>query len=238
MGMATTAAQRYIRDALRALADLGWTPPPETEAPGAAREDLPEAAQSAQGSSRRVGAVGHDTAEGHRARTAATTSTGCSGPRRTSHDALRTPGRLRRRRADGAAVPDAAPRARPRLHRHRPEAAPRDPGVDRRRVPGEPHASRSFIQVAADQTPVGGRVSYRPEPAVTGDPTVRMGDYIPKIAATRDPYLNTQLSALDMLKAATTGALERAFVEHLDCLTLSPGCVAAWRAGGAAVAHA
>ena len=85
-----------------------------------------------------------------------------------------------------------------------------------------------FIHVAE-----GGQQSrwaklYRPEPAVTNDPALRMGDYIPTALLTRDPYLNTQLTALDTLKGATTGALERALVEHLDCLTYR---MDAWRLG-------
>jgi len=60
---------------------------------------------------------------------------------------------------------------------------------------------------------------YRAEPAVTGDPALLLGDYIPTVFETRHPYLASQLSALDVLKTATSGALERAFVEHLDCLT-------------------
>ena len=69
---------------------------------------------------------------------------------------------------------------------------------------------------------------YRAEPAVTGDAALRMGDFIPTTLITRNPYLNTQLSALDTLKTATTGALERALVEHLDCLTYR---MDAWRLG-------
>ena len=67
---------------------------------------------------------------------------------------------------------------------------------------------------------------YRAEPAVTGDPALRMGDFIPTTLITRNPYLNTQLSALDTLRKATTGALERALVEHVDCLTYR---MDAWR---------
>ncbi len=69
---------------------------------------------------------------------------------------------------------------------------------------------------------------YRPEPAVTQNATQRMGDFIPTVLATRGLYLDTQLAALDTLKTATTGALERAFVEHLDCLTYR---LDAWRLG-------
>lgn len=60
---------------------------------------------------------------------------------------------------------------------------------------------------------------YRAEPAVTGDPALHLGDYIPRALKTHGPYLSRQISALDMLKTVTGGALERAFVEHLDCLT-------------------
>src|SRR5690606_6262795 len=46
--------------------------------------------------------------------------------------------------------------------------------------------------------------------------------------AARRPYLQTQLEALDVLAPATTAALERAFVEHIDCLSYR---LDAWRLG-------
>lgn len=69
---------------------------------------------------------------------------------------------------------------------------------------------------------------YRAEPAVTGDRAQRLGDFIPSILTLRNPYLNQQLDALDSLKDASTGALERALVEHIDCLSYR---LDAWRMG-------
>ena len=69
---------------------------------------------------------------------------------------------------------------------------------------------------------------YRAEPQITGDATMRLGDFIPTVLEAREPYLDAQLSALDVLKTATSGSLERAFVEHLDCLTYR---LDAWRLG-------
>ena len=90
-----------------------------------------------------------------------------------------------------------------------------------------------FIQVAESSAQRSRWQSlYRPEPAVTQSATQRMGDFIPTALATNSLYLNTQLAALDTLKSATTGALERAFVEHLDCLTYR---LDAWRLGLQAV---
>jgi hypothetical protein len=85
-----------------------------------------------------------------------------------------------------------------------------------------------FIHVANDDHRSRWENLYRAEPAVTNDPALRMGDYIPTVLLTRRPYLNDQLSALDVLKTATAGALERALVEHLDCLTYR---LDAWRMG-------
>lgn len=89
-----------------------------------------------------------------------------------------------------------------------------------------------FIQVSEQ----GGRSRweslYQAAPAVTSDTSLRLGDYISRTLLTRASYLTTQVSALDVLKAATSGALERALVEHLDCLTYR---LDAWRMGIQAV---
>ena len=90
----------------------------------------------------------------------------------------------------------------------------------------------SFIHVADGDHKSRWHNLYRAEPVVTNDPVLRMGEYIPTVLTTRDPYLNEQLDALDSLKVATTSALERAFVEHLDCLSYR---MDAWRLGLQAV---
>ncbi|WP_433042988.1 hypothetical protein [Dactylosporangium sp. CS-033363] len=93
-----------------------------------------------------------------------------------------------------------------------------------------------YIQVAGSADAAGGtsrwRSLYRPERQVTGDPDLRLGDYIPRILQTRQPYLHRQLEALDELAAASSGALERALAEHLDCLTYR---LDAWQLGLQAV---
>jgi hypothetical protein len=85
-----------------------------------------------------------------------------------------------------------------------------------------------FIHIAAfaADTPSRWAALYRTETAITGSPTMRVGDFIPTIIETMSPYLRTQLQALDVLKTATTAALERAFVEHIDCCSYR---LDAWR---------
>lgn len=69
---------------------------------------------------------------------------------------------------------------------------------------------------------------YSAEPAITGHTTMRLGDFIPTILAARRPYLQTQIEALEILDRASSGGLERAFVEHIDCLSYR---LDAWRMG-------
>ncbi|MDJ0628353.1 MAG: hypothetical protein QNJ44_08855 [Rhodobacter sp.] len=73
---------------------------------------------------------------------------------------------------------------------------------------------------------------YRADRAVTGDDTLELGEFIPKILKTRKPYLATQIAALDRLKNVPTVRLERTFVEHIDCLSYR---LDAWRSGVHAV---
>jgi hypothetical protein len=73
---------------------------------------------------------------------------------------------------------------------------------------------------------------YRPDSAITGDAKLRLGDYIPRAQLAAPLYLQTQVAAIDVLTNATTAALERAFVEHLDCLSYR---MDAWRNGLQAV---
>ena len=230
MGMATTAAQRYIRDALHTLADLGWTPPPETEVPQLVQKIFLKRPNLLKGL-----LVEAELSESTPLKVTRTDGRNyldwLQWAARTSHDTLRT--------QDGFG--DAVPTALLYLLVHhaldlgyidtdlwlRREilALSDDVFLASRREP-------AFIQVAETGTASRWSNLYRPEPAITGDPTVRMSEFIPKILATRDPYLNTQLSALDTLKGASTGALERAFVEHLDCLSYR---LDAWRLGVQAV---
>ena len=88
------------------------------------------------------------------------------------------------------------------------------------------------IQVGAQQGGSRWESLYRTEPAVTQNQTQLLGQYISVVLDQRKPYLAQQVDALDVLKDATSGALERAFVEHLDCLTYR---LDAWRLGLQAV---
>jgi hypothetical protein len=60
---------------------------------------------------------------------------------------------------------------------------------------------------------------YKTEPLITNDAQIRLAEFIPQILISRNPYLNTQLSALEHLRDAPTARLERAFAEHIDCCT-------------------
>lgn len=60
---------------------------------------------------------------------------------------------------------------------------------------------------------------YKTEPRITSSPTLLVSDYITANLATlvESQELTDQLRALDILKTASTAALERAFAEHIDC---------------------
>ncbi len=236
MGLATTAAQRYIRDALVTLADLGWSPPPETKVPPLVQKiflrrpnllkgALVEADLSDSAQLKVIRADGRNYLDW------------LQWAARTSHDTLRS------QEGFGNAVPtellylmvqhalDLGYIDTDLWLRREILAMSDDAVLASRREP-------SFIQVAGTDNSSRWANLYRPEPAITGDPTVRISEFIPLILTSRNPYLNAQLSALDMLKGASTGALERAFVEHLDCLQLPPGRLAPRRTGGPAGATA
>ncbi len=60
---------------------------------------------------------------------------------------------------------------------------------------------------------------YKTEPRITSSPTLLVSDYITAHLTTlvESQELADQMRALDILKTATTAALERAFAEHIDC---------------------
>lgn len=58
---------------------------------------------------------------------------------------------------------------------------------------------------------------YKAEPAITNNAQLQIGDFIPQILTLRNPYLNTQISALERLQQTPTARLERIFAEHIDC---------------------
>ncbi len=73
---------------------------------------------------------------------------------------------------------------------------------------------------------------YQPEPTITGDQTTLLGEHIPQVLSLIRPHLAVQLDALDRLQGAPTARLERALVEHIDCLSYR---LDAWRLGLQAV---
>ncbi|TXI37919.1 MAG: hypothetical protein E6Q59_07195, partial [Nitrosomonas sp.] len=58
---------------------------------------------------------------------------------------------------------------------------------------------------------------YKAEPAITSQPNLQIGDFIPQILTLRNPYLNIQINALERLQHTPTARLERIFAEHIDC---------------------
>jgi hypothetical protein len=78
-----------------------------------------------------------------------------------------------------------------------------------------------FIHIRQTAKPFESRyeVLYKTETAITGSPTMSVGDYIGKSMGTLvlARYLNGQVDALGHLQDASTARLERAFSEHIDC---------------------
>ncbi|HET9528303.1 MAG TPA: hypothetical protein VFO99_19160, partial [Pyrinomonadaceae bacterium] len=76
-----------------------------------------------------------------------------------------------------------------------------------------------FIHVQAQERDIGSpwQYLYKAEPAITQNPSMFIGDFIPTILTIQRPYLQTQIEALELLKDAPTAQLERAFTEHVDC---------------------
>lgn len=224
---ATASARQYVTAGLLALAEFGWTIPPGGELPELLEKIFLGKANLLKG----------DLVEAELSDTAPLTVTRADGlnyigwlqsAARTSHDALRKQEGF----ADG--VPQALLYM---LLHHALDLGFIDAALTMRREALQMsdaafRAERKepkFIHISQEHDGRSRWESlYRAEPAVTGDPAIRLGDYIPNVLLTRNPYLNTQLSALGVLKGASTGALERALVEHLDCLTYR---LDAWRMG-------
>jgi len=226
----TAAAKAYVQAGLLALAEFGWTAPPGSPLPELLEKIFLKKPNLLKG----------DLVEAELSDKKRLTVTRADGRNyidwlqwaaRTSHDTLRKQEGF----ADG--VPTALLYL---LLHHALDVGYVDTDLTFRRealgmsdaVYKAERKEPKFIHVADAGQRSRWAGLYRPEPAVTNDAALRMGDYIPTALLTRDPYLNTQLSALDTLKAATTGALERALVEHLDCLTYR---MDAWRLGIQAV---
>lgn len=225
----TAAAHRWIEAGLLALSEFGWQRSPEGELPELLEKIFHKQAAllkgilvSAELSENEP--LGVDRADGQNY------ISWLQRAARTSHDALR--------KQEGFA--DGPPTALLYLMlRHALDLGFVDTGLQLRRNALEWNdtaylAARrepKFIHVDDTSNAVSEsrwEPLYRAEPSVTGDAALRLGDFIPSILAVRNPYLNQQLQAFDTLKNASTAALERAFVEHIDCLSYR---LDAWRLG-------
>jgi len=91
-------------------------------------------------------------------------------------------------------------------------------------------AEPRFIHIAEAQADTGSRWQYlyRSAEAVTGDPGLLLGEYIPRVLRELHPYLDEQVAAIDRLAGVSQAGLERALVGHLDCCTYR---LDAWRGG-------
>ncbi|MET0832126.1 MAG: hypothetical protein ABWY62_07060, partial [Acidimicrobiia bacterium] len=87
-----------------------------------------------------------------------------------------------------------------------------------------------FIHVDEPEADSGSRWQflYRADEAITGDPDLLLGEFIPGALEPLDAYLGHQLAAVDRLAGATAAALERGFVAHLDACSYR---LDAWRSG-------
>ncbi len=218
---------RYVQAGLLALQEFGWSMAPGGELPEILEKVFLKDPNLLKGEL--VEAELSDTAPLSVGRADGQNYIGwLQSAARTSHDALR--------KQEGFS--DEPPRALLYMMlRHALDLGFVDTGLTLRRVAlgwndAQFRAERKepkFVHVAAEG---GGRSRweplYRTDQAVTGDPSLRLGDFIPQALLTQDLYLNGQLAALDVLKGASTGGLERALVEHVDCLTYR---LDAWRTG-------
>lgn len=86
------------------------------------------------------------------------------------------------------------------------------------------------IKSEAPKTESRWRYLYEPNPVITGDNSILLGDYIPKVIHTElaTLYLKEQLDALEHLKNVPTARLERVLTEHIDLCTYR---LDAWKNG-------
>ena len=75
------------------------------------------------------------------------------------------------------------------------------------------------VQEAAADPGSEWRYLYKADAQITGHPSLRVAEFVPTILELRNPYLNTQIQALEHLAGVPTARLERAFAEHVDCCT-------------------
>ncbi|HLL52510.1 MAG TPA: hypothetical protein VK447_03130, partial [Myxococcaceae bacterium] len=223
----TAAARRYVLAGLEALGELGWTVPPGSDLPELLEKVFLKTPNLLKG----------ELVDAELSNTSPLSITRGDGlnyvawlqaAARTSHDTLR------RQEGFTAGVPSALLYL---MLRHALDLGFVDAGLTlRRQALRWSDAAFRAERKEPKFLHVGGQASgrsrwealYRPELAVTGDPARKLGDYIPSVLGSGQTYLQAQLSALDVLKVASTGGLERALVEHLDCLSYR---LDAWRAG-------
>jgi hypothetical protein len=222
----TAAARRYISAGLLAFAELGWVLPPDS--------DLPELLEKIF--LKKPNLLKGDLVQTELSDIAPLNVTRADSlnyiawlqtASRTSHDALR------RQEGFSSGIPTALLYLM--LH-HALDLGFVDAALNFRREAFALSETQfkterkepKFIQVAEQSGNSRWTSLYQPAPVITGDPALRLGEYIPRVLFTRQPYLQSQIAALDVLKVATSGGLERAFVEHLDCLTYR---LDAWRMG-------
>jgi hypothetical protein len=220
----SAAARSYVEAALGALSQLGWNPGPGTPLPALLEKVFLAAPNLLAGD-----LVAPTLSE--RDRLPVTRGDGLNyiewlqTAARSSHDALRT--------QDGFG--DTPPTALLYLLlQHALDLGYVDADLALRRPTLTDQAYRalrrepSFIHIGPSSQPSRWAGLYSPLPAVTGSPTLRVGDYLPTVLTVAQPFLNRQIEALETLKTAPTAALERAMVEHLDCLSYR---LDAWRMG-------
>ena len=130
--------------------------------------------------------------------------------------------------ADGAALSDAAPRARPELRRDEHPAVLQRRAAQRRAAQvgaarAEIRPGRAGDDGASPRSPAGaaGSTSIAAMPSSPAMAGRTVGEFIPTVltSMTATAYLKRQLDALGRLKDRPTAVLERVFAEHLDLCT-------------------
>lgn len=226
----TAAAMRWITAGLVALSELGWQMPPDGELPELLEKIFLKDASLLKGFLVEAELSETQTLSVSRA-DGLNYIAWLQSAARTSHDTLRKQEGF----TDG--VPSALLYS---MLRHALDLGFIDTGLQLRRealdwsdatyLAERKEPKFLYIDDAAPASQSASRWEslYRAEPAVTGDNVLHLGDYISSILVQQNPYFNEQLNALDVLKNASTAALERAFVEHIDCLSYR---LDAWRLG-------
>lgn len=226
-GPVTGSARLYVEAGLLALAELGWTMPVEGELPELLEKIFLKKANLLKGDLVSPELSESDLLPVDRA-DGMNYLAWLAQAGRTSHDMLR------KQEGFASGIPSALLY---QMMRHALDLGFVDSGLQLRRsalqwTDATYRAERKepkYIAVA-EQDAKDSRWAplYRAELAVTGDNVQRLGDFIPSAITLHNLFMAQQLSAIDRLKDAPTARLERAFVEHLDCLNYR---LDAWRMG-------